>query len=137
MDAVVERKRQHPCYGHSLAADTARITLFPVWAVDAHVGDTGSGSVVITSRMGVAMSANSRWRAFAISHTGGQTWDKAWTFPADQPFDVGYVLHLHWIPVGICRAVCARRLLAVHEPRWCDLLRQFVGSARGTTASTV
>lgn len=37
------------------------------------------------------MSASSRWRAFAISHTGGQTWDKAWTFAADQPFDVGYV----------------------------------------------
>ena len=58
---------------------------------ESSVAELANGSVVLTSRMGVAMSASSRWRAFAISHTGGQTWDKAGTFAADQPFDVGYV----------------------------------------------
>lgn len=54
------------------------------------VAELANGSIVLTSRMGVALSPAARWRGFAISHDGGNSWDKAWTFPADQPFDVGF-----------------------------------------------
>lgn len=54
------------------------------------VAELANGSVVLTSRLGVAMNAASRWRAFTISHDGGTSWENAWTFPANQPFDVGF-----------------------------------------------
>jgi hypothetical protein len=48
------------------------------------VAELANGSVVLTSRLSQPLTAASRWRAFAISHSGGESWDKAWTFPADQ-----------------------------------------------------
>lgn len=48
------------------------------------VAELANGSVVLTSRLSQPLTTASRWRAFAISHTGGESWDKAWTFPADQ-----------------------------------------------------
>eukprot|EP00729_Bicosta_minor_P017359 gene17359-7753_t len=54
------------------------------------VAELANGSVVLTSRMGDALSASSRWLAFAISNDGGESWDNAWDFPANQPFDQGF-----------------------------------------------
>ena len=54
------------------------------------VAELANGSVVLTSRLSQPLTAGSRWRGFAISHTGGQSWEKAWTFPADEPFDKGF-----------------------------------------------
>ena len=54
------------------------------------VAELANGSVVMTSRLSQPLNAASRWRAFAISHDGAQTWEKAWTFPASQPFNVGF-----------------------------------------------
>lgn len=48
------------------------------------VAELANGSVVLTSRLSQPLTAASRWRGFAISHDGGESWDKAWTFPANQ-----------------------------------------------------
>ena len=55
------------------------------------VAELGNGSVVLTSRLSIGAHFHflPLERAFAISHDGARTWDKAWTFPADQPFDKG------------------------------------------------
>lgn len=48
------------------------------------VAELANGSIVLTSRLSQPLTADSRWRGFAISHTGGESWEKAWTFPANQ-----------------------------------------------------
>jgi len=59
------------------------------------VAELANGSVVITSRLGGLPGAR-KWsmaaiqRGFAMSHDGGETWDRAWTFPAGQGFDTGF-----------------------------------------------
>ena len=57
------------------------------------IAELANGSVVLTSRLGQSVAKGAHWapiqQAFAISHDGGQHWDKAWSFPAAQPFDVG------------------------------------------------
>ena len=59
---------------------------------EAMVAELANGSVVLTSRLsGVRKTPHWEFlpiqRGFSISHTGGRTWAKSWSFPADQPFD--------------------------------------------------
>ena len=61
---------------------------------EAMVAELANGSVVLTSRL--KSTDGHSWhflpiqRGFAISHTGGRTWARSWSFPADQPYDVGF-----------------------------------------------
>jgi hypothetical protein len=62
---------------------------------EAMVAELANGSVVLTSRLsGVRKVPHWEFlpiqRGFSISHTGGRTWAKSWSFPADQPFDVNF-----------------------------------------------
>ena len=62
---------------------------------EAMVAELANGSVVLTSRLsGVRKVPHWEFlpiqRGFSISHTGGRTWDKSWSFPADQPYDVNF-----------------------------------------------
>jgi hypothetical protein len=57
---------------------------------EAMVAELANGSVVLTSRLSTARSMGPIQRGFAISHTGGRTWAKSWSFPADQPYDVNF-----------------------------------------------
>jgi hypothetical protein len=57
------------------------------------VAELANGSVVLTSRLSFYHGRYvvfPNQRAFSISHTAGRTWEKSWTFPADQPYDVGF-----------------------------------------------
>ena len=53
-----------------------------------------NGSTVISSRLSARVPGGRHTApvqtAFAISHDRAQTWGRAWTFPAGQPFDVGF-----------------------------------------------
>ena len=61
---------------------------------EAMVAELANGSIVMTSRLSAFRQPGWHWlpsqQGFSISHNGGRTWSKSWTFPADQPFDVGF-----------------------------------------------
>ena len=56
------------------------------------LAELANGSVVLTSRLSDRVGRHTApiQRAFAISDDGARTWRRAWTFPASQPFDVGF-----------------------------------------------
>ena len=56
------------------------------------VAELANGSVVITSRLSDRVGRHTApiQRGFAISHDQAKTWEKAWTFPAAQPFSSGF-----------------------------------------------
>ena len=62
---------------------------------EAMVAELSNGSLVLTSRLSGVRKVP-HWEflplqtAFSISHTGGRTWEKSWSFPADQPYDVNF-----------------------------------------------
>lgn len=61
---------------------------------EAMVAELANGSVVMTSRLSAFKQPGWHWlpvqQAFAISHDGAKTWSKSWSFPAAQPYDVGF-----------------------------------------------
>ena len=75
----------------SIGGPTPRISTGQGWG-ECMLAELANGSVVLTSRLSSRLGRHTApiQRAFAISHDGCQTWDKAWTFPADLPFDSGF-----------------------------------------------
>lgn len=58
------------------------------------VAELSNGSTILTSRLSSRVPGGRHTApiqtAFAISHDGARTWQRAWTFPAGQPFDSGF-----------------------------------------------
>lgn len=59
---------------------------------EAMVAELSNGSVVLNSRLSWWLGRHHAriQTAFAISHDRAASWDRVWSFPGDQPFDVGF-----------------------------------------------
>lgn len=73
---------------------TPRLSTRQSWGESA-LAELANGSIVINTRLSVRSPGGHHTApaqtAFAISHDGARTWEeRAWTFPAAQPFDCGF-----------------------------------------------